>query len=147
MKHEYSGGKCIHCGYGVGYIAHHGLTECIAKGVQRAPVTSQPRQMRANDTTNSSTPINNNPMSGIRDFFGFVHIAGYVGQGLLFGYIEYSILRRDIIQVINPILHVGVIFIMVQTVWFWIFLAMSIFGYFAAIGAQAKFDSKNSHYP
>ncbi len=82
-------------------------------------------------------------MHGMRDFFSFIHVAGYIGQGLLFAYIEYLILRENIVQIINPLLHVGVLVVMIQTVWFWLFLAMSVFGYFSAQGAQSHIDKEN----
>ncbi|MCX7410753.1 MAG: hypothetical protein NTZ32_21980 [Planctomycetales bacterium] len=37
MEHEYRNGQCIRCGQGIGYIRHHGLTECKGRDTQPTP--------------------------------------------------------------------------------------------------------------
>lgn len=84
MKHEYSGGKCIHCGYGVGYIAHHGVTECGHKSMRSDQASANVSQAVNNgyavtsfalgiaEPVNQVPQNNNQPPKQFLDEYGFL---------------------------------------------------------------------------
>jgi hypothetical protein len=63
--------------------------------------------------------------------FYFLYIVGYGGNVLLFIYTEY----RNWWNLINPFFHLAVLWEMVTHIYFWIFLGITILGYFSSIGA------------
>jgi len=65
---------------------------------------------------------------------------GYLGNGILFLYIEWSFLRQSFVQVFNPFLHLQVLGVLLTTRLFWIFLAMAIVGYYAVKNIEAYLD-------
>ncbi|MGI6570028.1 MAG: hypothetical protein ACOX27_03045 [Caldicoprobacterales bacterium] len=77
-------------------------------------------------------------MKLLKGFFGLIYIMGYIGNGLLFLYIEWLYIREDLIQIINPLLHFQVIFTLLKTPLFWILIVVTLLGFFASRGAEAE---------
>lgn len=65
---------------------------------------------------------------------------GYLGNGVLFLYVEWSFLRQSFVQVFNPFLHLQVLGVLLTTPLFWIFLAMAVVGYYAASGIERHLE-------
>lgn len=59
---------------------------------------------------------------------------GYLGNGILFLYIEWSFLRQSFVQVLNPFLHLQVFGVLLTTPLFWVFLTLAVVGHYAASG-------------
>jgi len=56
---------------------------------------------------------------------------GYLGNGILFLYIEWSFVRQSFIQVFNPFLQLQILRVLLTTPLFWVFLAMALVGHYA----------------
>jgi hypothetical protein len=65
---------------------------------------------------------------------------GYLGNGILFLYIEWSFLRESFVQVFNPLLHLQVLRVLLTSPYFWVFLAMAVVGYYAATSIEAYLE-------
>ncbi len=72
--------------------------------------------------------------------FSLLWSLGYLGNGILFLYIEWSFLRQSFVQVFNPLLHLQVLGVLLTTPLFWIFLAMAVVGYYAATSIEAYLE-------
>ena len=75
-------------------------------------------------------------------FFSVLWVIGYVGNGILFLYIEWFYLRQGWVQIFNPFLHVQVLLTLLSTPLFWILLAMAIVGYYLTTAIEQKIDRK-----
>lgn len=64
----------------------------------------------------------------------------YLGNGILFLYIEWSFLRESFVQVFNPSLHLQVFGVLLTTPLFWIFLAMAVVGHYAASSIERHLE-------
>jgi hypothetical protein len=64
--------------------------------------------------------------------FIILWIAGYLGNGILFLFVEWSFIHRNFIQIFNPLLQLQVLAAVLSTPLFWIFLVMALIGYYAA---------------
>lgn len=65
-----------------------------------------------------------------------VYIAGYFGNGLLLIFTEYKLLFGNWIEIINPFFQLEVLWNMITHMYFWIFLAITVVGYFSSVGAD-----------
>jgi WYL domain len=65
---------------------------------------------------------------------------GYLGNGILFLYVEWSFLRQSFVQVFNPLLHLQVLGVLLTTPLFWVFLAMAVVGYYAASSIERSLE-------
>lgn len=74
--------------------------------------------------------------------FSIVSIAGYIGNGILFLYIEWSLLRQGFIQVFNPFLHLQVLVILLTNPIFWVFLAMALVGHYVATRLEKHLEQR-----
>jgi hypothetical protein len=72
--------------------------------------------------------------------FSIIWGLGYLGNGILFFYIEWSFLRQSFVQVFNPLLHLQVLGVLLTTPFFWVFLAMAVVGYYAATSIEAYLE-------
>lgn len=63
--------------------------------------------------------------------FGILWGLGYLGNGILFLYIEWSFVRQSFIQLFNPFLQLQVVEVLLTTPLFWVFLAMALVGHYA----------------
>jgi hypothetical protein len=69
----------------------------------------------------------------LKIIFSSLWYVGFLGNVILFLYIEFSFLRQSFIQFFNPlILHPKVLGVLLSTPLFWVFLAMAVVGYYAA---------------
>ena len=75
-------------------------------------------------------------------FFSVLWVIGYVGNGILFLYIEWSYLRQGWVQIFNPFLHVQVLLTLLSTQLFWIWSAMAIVGYYLTTAIEQKIDKQ-----
>ncbi len=71
---------------------------------------------------------------------------GYLGNGILFLYIEWSFLRQSFVQIFNPFLHLQVFGVLITTPLFWVFLAMAMVGYYAANSIEGHLK-RNARQP
>ncbi len=65
---------------------------------------------------------------------------GYLGNGILILYIEWSFLRQSFIQVFNPLLHLQVLGVLFTNSLFWAFLAMAVLGYYTTTSIERYFE-------
>jgi predicted DNA-binding transcriptional regulator YafY len=70
-------------------------------------------------------------MKLLQTIFSITWVLGCLGNGFLFIYIEWSILQKNFLQILNPSIHFQVLGLLIANPWFWIFLTMAIVGYFA----------------
>ena len=77
------------------------------------------------------------PMPVLKGVFGLVGMLGFVGQILLYLTIMATAISEHPINIVNPLLHVQIILQMLVTPLFWILVAVTALGYFAAVGAEA----------
>ncbi|PZO34899.1 MAG: hypothetical protein DCF17_19810 [Shackletoniella antarctica] len=82
-------------------------------------------------------------MRVLQIFFATLWCIGYLGNGLLFIYIQWSYLRQGWIQIFNPFLHIQVVITLLTTPLFWIFLMMAILGKYLADSIEARINAKN----
>ncbi|WP_407272817.1 hypothetical protein [Radiobacillus sp. PE A8.2] len=75
-------------------------------------------------------------MKLISFLFVGMHLIGYIGMGFLFLWTEWLYLSSNFLQILNPFLHFQVIFSLITTPVFWIFVALSILGFFASAGVE-----------
>ncbi|BAU12050.1 hypothetical protein LEP3755_25780 [Leptolyngbya sp. NIES-3755] len=75
--------------------------------------------------------------------FGILSSVGYVGNGILFFYIEWTFLRQNFIQILNPLLHLQVLSVLLTTPLFWAFLAMSFLGVFATASIESYLKQRS----
>ncbi|MCU0548478.1 MAG: WYL domain-containing protein [Leptolyngbya sp. Prado105] len=85
-------------------------------------------------------------MRFLQTVFGLSWTLGYIGNGLLFAYVEWSFLRQNFLQIFNPLLHLQVLGVLLTTPLFWIFLAMAAVGYYMVmrLGRQLERRTKQS---
>ena len=67
---------------------------------------------------------------------------GYLGNGILILYVEWTYLRRSFIQVFNPFLHLQVLGTLLTIPLFWIFLTMAVVGYYTAIAIEKRLERR-----
>ncbi len=79
-------------------------------------------------------------MKALQGLFGLLSLAGVIGNGLLFSYVEWSYLRQSFLQVFNPLLHLYVVLTLVMMPLFWILTTVTVCGYFAMAGVQKHID-------
>jgi len=77
--------------------------------------------------------------------FGVLWVVGYVGNGTLFLYVEWTYLRQGFVQIFNPFLHLQVLGTLLTTPLFWIFLAMALLGYYATISIEKRLKRNGQH--
>jgi hypothetical protein len=65
---------------------------------------------------------------------------GYLGNGILFLYIEWTYLRQGFAQIFNPILHLQILGTLLITPLFWIFLVVAVLGYYAALAIKKQLE-------
>jgi hypothetical protein len=73
-------------------------------------------------------------------FFGVLWVIGYVGNGILFLYIEWIYLRQGWVQIFNPFLQIQVLLTLFTTPIFWLLLAMAVLGYYLATVIEKRID-------
>lgn len=66
--------------------------------------------------------------------------AGFWGNGLLFLYVEYSLLRDNFARIINPLLHLEVIGVLLSLPLFWVLLALTLLGHFTRNACLRKLE-------
>jgi hypothetical protein len=76
-------------------------------------------------------------------FFATLWVIGYVGNGLLFLYVEWIYLRQSWIQIFNPFLQIQVLLTLLSTPLFWLLLAMAILGYYLTTVIEERIDRKS----
>jgi len=76
----------------------------------------------------------------LQAIFSILWGIGYLGNGLLFLYIEWSYLHQSFVQAFNPVLQFQVLGTLVTTPLFWFFLVMAVLGYCAAIGIGKQLE-------
>ncbi|GEM86388.1 hypothetical protein [Meiothermus granaticius] len=64
--------------------------------------------------------------------FGVVWMIGFAGNILLFLYAEWLLIRESFWNLINPLLQLGAIIQLLTWPLFWIFVAITLIGYFGA---------------
>ena len=79
-------------------------------------------------------------MKALQGLFGLLYGAGFIGNGLLFLYVEWGYLRQNFLQMLNPLLHLQVVVTLVTMPLFWILTAVTFLGYFAIVGVQKHID-------
>lgn len=79
-------------------------------------------------------------MKVLQGLFGLLYGAGFIGNGLLFLYVEWSYLRQSFLQFLNPLLHLQVLLTLVTMPLFWILTAVTVLGYFAMVGVQKHIE-------
>jgi predicted DNA-binding transcriptional regulator YafY len=72
--------------------------------------------------------------------FGILWGLGYLGNGILFLYVEWTFLRQSFIQLFNPLLHLQVLGVLLATPLFWMFLAMAVVGYYATSSIERHLE-------
>lgn len=72
--------------------------------------------------------------------FGLMWMAGFLGNGLLFLFVEWTYLRDSFLQFLNPFLHLQVLLRLVTIPLFWILLMLTGVGYFAMAGVEKTFE-------
>jgi len=77
----------------------------------------------------------------LKAIFGILWGLGFLGNSILFLYIEWLFLQQSFIQILNPLLHLQVFGTLLTTPLFWIFLAMGVGGYYAARNIEAQLES------
>lgn len=79
-------------------------------------------------------------MKILQIIFTIPYAIGFIGNGFLLLWIEWTFIRQNFIQIFNPFLQVLVIGKLLVTPLFWIFLLMTLIGCFAvaAIGWKNK---------
>lgn len=68
---------------------------------------------------------------------------GYLGNGILFLYVERTYLRQSFVQIFNPLLHLQVLGTLLTIPLFWIFLVMAVVGYYAATSIEKRLERSN----
>ena len=77
-------------------------------------------------------------------FFATLWVTGYVGNAILFLYVEWVYLSQGWVQILNPFMHIQVLLTLLSTSLFWLLLSMAIVGYYltTAIDQQIKEKEK-----
>jgi len=75
-------------------------------------------------------------------FFAALWVIGYVGNGILFLYVEWIYLRQGWVQIFNPFLHIQVLLTLLSIPLFWFLLAMAIVGYYLTAVIEKQIDRK-----
>lgn len=78
--------------------------------------------------------------------FGVLWVVGYLGNGILFLYLEWTYLRHSFVQIFNPLLHLQVLGTLLTTPLFWLFLAMALLGYYAANSIGKRLEKSNQRH-
>lgn len=90
----------------------------------------------------------------LQTIFTILRGIGYLGNGILFLYVEWKFLRQSFVQIFNPLLHLQVLGVVLTSPLFWIFLVLALVGYYAAKSVdkylekdarRSKAQYKNSH--
>ena len=71
---------------------------------------------------------------------------GYLGNGILFLYVEWTYLRHSFVQIFNPLLHLQVLGALLTIPLFWIFLVMAVLGYYAATSIEKRLERSNQRH-
>ena len=79
-------------------------------------------------------------MKALAWLFGLMYGAGFIANGLLFLFVEWSYLRESFIQMFNPFLHFQVLVTLITMPLFWLLTAVTVVGYFAMAGVQKHID-------
>jgi|688.fasta_scaffold294687_2 hypothetical protein len=79
-------------------------------------------------------------------FFATLWVIGYVGNGLLFLYVEWIYLRQSWIQIFNPFLQIQVLSTLLSTPLFWLLLAMAVLGYYLTTVIEKRIDGKSDKH-
>lgn len=79
-------------------------------------------------------------MKLLQVMFSILWGLGYLGNGILFLYVEWSFLRQSFVQVLNPLLHLQVFGVLLTNPLFWVFLAMAVVGYYAATSIDRSLE-------
>ena len=74
--------------------------------------------------------------------FGILWGLGYLGNGILFLYIEWSFVRQSFIQVFNPFLQLQVVGVLLTTPLFWVFLAIALVGHYAVTRIEGYLEQR-----
>lgn len=75
-------------------------------------------------------------------FFVTFWFIGYVGNGILFLYIEWLYLHQDWMQILNPFLQTQVFLTLLSTPLFWLLLTIAILGHYLTKAIEKKIDIK-----
>ena len=75
--------------------------------------------------------------------FGVLWVVGYLGNGMLFLYVEWTYLRQSFVQIFNPLLHLQVLGTLLTIPLFWFFLAIGLLGYYVAISIEKRLKKSN----
>lgn len=75
-------------------------------------------------------------MKGLQGFFGMIYLLGFIGNGLLFLYVEWFYISKSFLQIFNPLLQIQVIVTLLTMPLFWILLVITLLGLFASKGAS-----------
>ena len=78
--------------------------------------------------------------------FGVLWVIGYLGNGILFLYVEWTYLHQSFVQIFNPLLHLQVLAILLTTPLFWLFLAMALLGYYTANSIGKRLEKSNQRH-
>ncbi|WP_353259857.1 hypothetical protein [Prochlorothrix hollandica] len=81
----------------------------------------------------------------MQTLFSILWGMGYLGNGILFLYIEWTYLRQNFYQIFNPFLHLQVLGTLLITPLFWFFLGMVVLGYYGMISIEKNRDKKRRH--
>lgn len=81
-------------------------------------------------------------MKALQGLFGLLWGAGFIGNALLFLYVEWSYLRLSFLQFFNPFLHLEVLLTLVRMPLFWVLTVITFLGYFAMTAVQKHIDKE-----
>lgn len=66
-------------------------------------------------------------MKILQGLFGFMWMIGFIGNGILFMYVEWTYIRQSFFNMINPLIHSQVMITLLTTPLFWILLDFEVF--------------------
>lgn len=66
-------------------------------------------------------------MKILQGLFGFMWMIGFIGNGILFMYVEWTYIRQSFFNMINPLIHLQVMITLLTTPLFWILLDFEVF--------------------
>lgn len=83
-------------------------------------------------------------MKLLSNAFKLFYNLGYIGNGILFLYVEWLMIKHNWINIFNPFLHIQAI-IMLLTSWlFWVIFIWTVVFYFAVHGVEKALDEEKS---
>jgi len=77
-------------------------------------------------------------MKILQGLFRFMWMIGFIGNGILFMYIEWMYIRQNFFNIINPLIYPQVMITLLTTPLFWILLAIAISGHFGVTKLETK---------